>query len=65
MAHSFVQLSLNERRIIACMCEQNISQSEIVISLGRNRSTVSGAPLTRCGRSAMAVSARRQPACDR
>lgn len=41
MARSFVQLSLDERRIIARMHEKKISQAEIARSLGRDRSTIS------------------------
>ena len=40
MARSFVQLSLDERRIIAQMNEKKISQAEIARRLGRDRSTI-------------------------
>ena len=40
MARSFVQLSLDERRIIAQMNERKISQAEIARKLGRDRSTI-------------------------
>lgn len=40
MVRSFAQLSLDERRVVARMREQNISQSEIARVLGRNRSTI-------------------------
>ena len=40
MARSFVQLSLDERRIIARMHEKKISQAEIARALCRDRSTI-------------------------
>lgn len=40
MGRSFVQLSLDERRIIAQMNEKKISQAEIARKLGRDRSTI-------------------------
>ena len=40
MARSFVQLSLDERRIIAHMHEKKISQAEIARALCRDRSTI-------------------------
>jgi transposase, IS30 family len=40
MARSFVQLSLDERRIIARMHEKKISQAEIARALRRDRSTI-------------------------
>jgi len=40
MARSFVQLSLDERRIIARMHEKKISQAEIARTLRRDRSTI-------------------------
>ncbi|TCM50713.1 helix-turn-helix protein [Rhizobium sp. PP-F2F-G48] len=40
MARSFVQLSLDERRIIARMHEKKISQAEIARALHRDRSTI-------------------------
>jgi len=40
MARSFVQLSLDERRIIARMHEKKISQAEIARNLHRDRSTI-------------------------
>lgn len=41
MARSFMQLSLDERRIIARMHEKKISQAEIARTLCRDRSTIS------------------------
>ncbi|MDI6028509.1 helix-turn-helix domain-containing protein [Corticibacterium sp. UT-5YL-CI-8] len=41
MARSFVQLSLDERRVIARMHEKKISQAEIARTLCRDRSTIS------------------------
>jgi len=41
MARSFVQLSMDERRIIARMHDKKISQAEIARTLGRDRSTIS------------------------
>ncbi|WP_429128777.1 helix-turn-helix domain-containing protein [Ensifer sp. 4252] len=40
MARSFVQLSMDERRVIARMHEQKISQAEIARTLRRDRSTI-------------------------
>lgn len=40
MARSFVQLILDERRIIAQMNESKINQAEIARRLGRDRSTI-------------------------
>jgi IS30 family transposase len=40
MARSFVQLSMDERRVIARMHEKKISQAEIARSLRRDRSTI-------------------------
>jgi len=40
MARSFVQLSLDERRIISRMHEKKISQAEIARTLRRDRSTI-------------------------
>lgn len=40
MARSFVQLSMDERRIIARMHERKISQAEIARALRRDRSTI-------------------------
>jgi IS30 family transposase len=42
MARSFVQLNLDERRIIARMHEKKISQAEIARALRRDRSTICG-----------------------
>ncbi|GES41269.1 hypothetical protein RsS62_05210 [Rhizobium dioscoreae] len=41
MARSFVQLSMDERRVIARMHEKKISQAEIARTLDRDRSTIS------------------------
>ena len=40
MARSFVQLSVDERRIIERMHEKKISQAEIARALRRDRSTI-------------------------
>ena len=40
MGRSFVQLSLDERRVIARMHEKKISQAEIARTLRRDRSTI-------------------------
>jgi len=40
MARSFVQLSFDERRVIARMYEKKISQAEIARTLRRDRSTI-------------------------
>ncbi|MCB5205571.1 IS30 family transposase [Neorhizobium sp. T786] len=40
MARSFVQLSMDERRVIARMHEKKFSQAEIARTLGRDRATI-------------------------
>ncbi|ARQ12509.1 hypothetical protein NXC12_PB00105 (plasmid) [Rhizobium etli] len=44
MARSFVQLSLDERRVIAQMHAKKISQAEIARTLSRDRSNYPGTP---------------------